>query len=298
MADLTHRSSGALPGTLRIRPIASGEGWQVRDFQCTLGPRDRVTEEEHSHCSISVVLAGMFSYESVRGRVLLTPGSLLLGNPGACFRCHHDHGAGDRCLSFQFDASLMEALAARSASSLRTVFRHSRVPPIAATVPLWSPLQRLAQRSECCALESLAVEQLEVRIAATALAIEAGIEPRRVRARDEARIARVVRLMESQPSAAYTLASLAQCAALSRFHFLRCFRSVTGVTPYRYLLNRRLSLAAQRLREDSASVLQIATQAGFADLSEFTRRFRAHFGLPPGAWRAQVLHGGKARMLA
>ena len=298
MADATHRSTGALPGTLSVRPIAAGDGWQVRDVHCTLGPQDRVTEEEHSQFSISVVLAGLFSYESSRGRVLLTPGSLLLGNAGTCFRCHHDHGTGDRCVSFQFDATFMEALAARSAASLPTMFRHSRVPPIAATLPLWSPLQRLAQAPDCATVDSLAVEQLALEVAATVLAIEPGIEPRQVRARDEARIARVVRLMESQPSAMHTLASLAQRAALSRYHFLRCFRSVMGVTPYRYLLNRRLSLAARRLREDSASVLQIATDAGFADLSEFTRRFRAHFGLPPGVWRAQVLHGGKARMLA
>jgi len=287
-----------LPGTLSVRPIAAGDGWQVRDVHCTLGPHDCVTEEEHSQCSISVVLAGLFSYESSRGRVLLTPGSLLLGNAGTCFRCHHDHGAGDRCVSFQFDATFMEALTERSAESLRMTFRHSRVPPIAATLPMWSPLQQLSQAPECATIDTLAVEQLALEIAATVLAIEPGIQPRRVRARDEARIARVVRLMESQPSAMHTLASLAQRAALSRYHFLRSFRSVTGVTPYRYLLNRRLSLAAQRLREDSASVLQIATDTGFADLSEFTRRFRAHFGHPPGVWRAQVLHGGKARMLA
>jgi AraC-like DNA-binding protein len=32
-------------------------------------------------------------------------------------------------------------------------------------------------------------------------------------------------------------------------------------------------------------VLQIALETGFGDLSEFTRRFRAKFGRPPGAYR-------------
>ena len=287
-----------LPGRLTIRPIAAGEGWQVRDLCCTLGPQDRVAEEIHSRFSISVVLAGMFSYDSGRDRWLLTPGSLLLGNAGACFRCHHDHGAGDRCLSFQFDAALMESLAPRSRATQGAVFRRNRIPPIAATLPLWQPLQRLAQRADGIASERLAIEQLAFDVAAQVLAIDAGTEHGRVRARDEARVARVIRVMESDPAAEHTLASLARQAALSRHHFLRSFRSVTGVTPYRYLLNRRMALAAQRLREDSASVLQIAMETGFADLSEFTRRFKANFGQPPAAWRARILRGGGVRMLA
>src|SRR5215469_2963034 len=32
------------------------------------------------------------------GRATLVPGALMLGNPGACFECGHDHGVGDRCL--------------------------------------------------------------------------------------------------------------------------------------------------------------------------------------------------------
>jgi len=298
MADVAHASRGTGPGRLTVRPLASGEGWRLRDVHCTLGPRDRVEDEQHQQYSISIVLTGLFSHESGCGRVLLTPGSLLLGNAGAGFRCHHDHGVGDRCLSFQFDDELLETLVEGRATAPRALFRHSRVPPIAATLPLWSPLQQLARSSGRSPWRTLAVEALALELAATALSVDPGIEPRRIPARDEARVARVVRELETEPAAAHSLATLAQRAAMSRYHFLRCFRRVTGVTPYHYLLNRRLALAAQRLREDSASVLQIATDAGFADLSEFTRRFRAHFGRPPGAWRAQFLHGGQARLLA
>ena len=298
MADVAHASCGTGPGRLAVRPLAAGDGWRALDVHCTLGPHDRVEDEQHQQHSISIVLAGLFSYESGRGRVLLTPGSLLLGNAGAGFRCHHDHGVGDRCLSFQFDAALLDTLTEGGAAAPRALFRHSRVPPIAATLPLWSSLQQLARRSGRSAFCSLVVESLALELVANVLAIDPGIEPRRIAVRDEARVARVVRALEAEPAATHSLATLAQHAAMSRYHFLRCFRRVTGVTPYRYLLNRRLALAAQRLREDSASVLQIATDAGFADLSEFTRRFRGHFGRPPGAWRAQFLHGGKARMLA
>ncbi|MEQ8250237.1 MAG: AraC family transcriptional regulator [Oceanibaculum nanhaiense] len=72
---------------------------------------------------------------------------------------------------------------------------------------------------------------------------------------------------------------------LSRYHFLRRFSTVLGVTPYQYLLNRRLRAAARALREDRMSVLDAALSAGFGDLSEFTRRFRRTFGQTPASWR-------------
>ena len=40
------------------------------------------------------------------------PGALMLGNPGACFECGHEHGVGDRCLSFHFDPGFFEEIVA------------------------------------------------------------------------------------------------------------------------------------------------------------------------------------------
>jgi len=47
----------------------------------------------------------------------------------------------------------------------------------------------------------------------------------------------------------------------------------------------RLEAAARRLREERSTVLAIALDVGFGDLSEFTRRFRAKFGKPPAQYR-------------
>ena len=42
----------------------------------------------------------------------MTPGSLLLGNPGQSFECLHAHGAGDRCIAFRFSPRLVRLRAA------------------------------------------------------------------------------------------------------------------------------------------------------------------------------------------
>jgi hypothetical protein len=47
-------------------------------------------------------MSGTFQYRASAHDHLMTPGSLLLGNPGECFECPHAHGAGDRCVAFRF----------------------------------------------------------------------------------------------------------------------------------------------------------------------------------------------------
>jgi AraC family transcriptional regulator len=105
-------------------------------------------------------------------------------------------------------------------------------------------------------------------------------------ARDERRIADVVRYMDEQANEPHTLGGLAGMVALSRFHFLRLFRQTIGVSPYQYLLTLRTRRAAIRLIESSEAVSAIAFEAGFADLSTFNRRFRRLFGMSPLAYRS------------
>ncbi|HKM99404.1 MAG TPA: AraC family transcriptional regulator, partial [Candidatus Binataceae bacterium] len=104
--------------------------------------------------------------------------------------------------------------------------------------------------------------------------------------RDRARIARVLRQMESSFAQPHTLASLARIAGLSRYHFLRTFKCVTGITPHQWLLRARLRDAAQRLARRADAVTEIALDTGFEDLSNFIRSFRAEFGVSPRRYRA------------
>jgi AraC-like DNA-binding protein len=91
--------------------------------------------------------------------------------------------------------------------------------------------------------------------------------------------------LEEQLERQHTLAELARQAGLSRYHFLRTFKSVTGVTPHQWLIRARLQRAAHQLKGAAASVTQIALDAGFHDLSNFIRTFRREFGLSPSRYR-------------
>jgi AraC-like DNA-binding protein len=61
-----------------------------------------------------------------------------------------------------------------------------------------------------------------------------------------------------------------------------------GVAPHRWLINRRVELAKDLLRDRETSLSEIALRCGFADQSHFTRVFTRWAGVSPGAWRRDM----------
>jgi AraC family transcriptional regulator len=78
---------------------------------------------------------------------------------------------------------------------------------------------------------------------------------------------------------------MAAAAGMSKYHFLRVFRQLTGVTPHQYLISARLRRAALALASSRRHVLEIALDSGFGDLSTFNKTFRAVFSLTPTQYR-------------
>ena len=81
-----------------------------------------------------------------------------------------------------------------------------------------------------------------------------------------------------------SLDDMAEIVGMSRFHFLRLFRAETGFSPYAYLIQRRVEIAKELIR-DGHSLAQAALEAGFADQSHMTRRFKVTYGVTPGQYR-------------
>jgi len=82
------------------------------------------------------------------------------------------------------------------------------------------------------------------------------------------------------------IADLAALAGMSRFHFARSFRATVGITPHRYVLERRLERARVLLQTTSLAVRDVAATTGFADQSHLTRLVKQRFGVTPVALRA------------
>ena len=255
--------------------LEQGEGWRVADVICGSGPDDHPFEERHSAVSIAVVIAGTFQYRTGRHAELMAPGALLLGNPGQSFECGHEHGTGDRCVSFRYAPELFERI-----TGSRARFRVQRLPPSRALAPLVA--------RTCAALAhplGVSWEELATDLAATAIAHEAGCDAQRVPPNAAARVTRAIRRIERHPDAPLSLQHLASDAALSPYHFLRTFTRLAGATPHQFAMRVRLRNAAVQLTTSGARVIDVALDSGFGDVSNFNRAFRAEFGVSPRAYR-------------
>jgi AraC family transcriptional regulator len=82
-----------------------------------------------------------------------------------------------------------------------------------------------------------------------------------------------------------SLADLAATAGLSSFHFLRSFKGSLGLTPARYVMDRRMERARYLLKIGSLTVSEVGIGVGFEDVSHFSRAFRRSVGVAPSAFR-------------
>ncbi len=99
-----------------------------------------------------------------------------------------------------------------------------------------------------------------------------------------AAVASACRLIERAESAP-SLDALAEAAGLSRFHFHRVFKNLTGVTPKAYAAAHR----AQRMREalpKSATVTEAIYGAGFNSSGRFYETSSQRLGMTPSDFRA------------
>lgn len=100
----------------------------------------------------------------------------------------------------------------------------------------------------------------------------------------DARLAAALQQMHAQPARRWTMAQLAQKAALSRSAFFERFTRVIGLAPMEYLLAWRMALAKDLLRRREFGLDEIAGRVGYRSASTFSTAFSRQVGQPPGRY--------------
>jgi AraC-like DNA-binding protein len=103
----------------------------------------------------------------------------------------------------------------------------------------------------------------------------------------DSEVGKTLALMHRNPSRAWTVASLAKEAGVSRSVLAERFRHYLNETPMAYLTQWRLQLGAQMLASTNDSVIQIASEVGYESEAAFNRAFKREFTVPPARFRSQ-----------
>lgn len=100
-----------------------------------------------------------------------------------------------------------------------------------------------------------------------------------------ARMQKFLQYIEQHFGEDVSLDVLAASANVSKSECLRCFKSTMQSTPYKYLIEYRLSKAAELLKNTDESISNIAECVGFHQISHFGKCFKEKTGLAPRDYR-------------
>lgn len=103
--------------------------------------------------------------------------------------------------------------------------------------------------------------------------------------RDDPRLVRAVRIMETHIDAPLSIAAIARRVSMSARGLEQLFARQMGETPGAYFLALRLGAARRLVNDTPLSVTDIASRTGFSSQPAFSRAFRRQFGLSPSQSR-------------
>lgn len=103
--------------------------------------------------------------------------------------------------------------------------------------------------------------------------------------RDGQRMKTMLQYIQAHYGEELTLTKIARSAAVSENECLRCFRSMIGSSPIRYVKQVRIQRAAELLAATDRKISDIGASCGFQEMSYFAKTFRELKGCTPKEYR-------------
>lgn len=229
---------------------------------------------------------GSWTLRSRQGGGTASAAIMVAGSGGAEYECGHPFGVNDRnlCLIFPQGVAAPGAalvpVAGRIAALRRDLRRHLAVRRDAGNTG--GAIARGVPADELHAADEL--DAIGWSLMAAAGSPDAPAAPG---ARDR-QLARQLRELIDRAYSDPQLDAVAAGAAmgLGRTRMIHVFRAVTGTTPHRYLVERRVAHAAELLATCEAPATDVCFASGFGSVARFQTAFKRAWGMPPSRYRA------------
>ena len=102
------------------------------------------------------------------------------------------------------------------------------------------------------------------------------------------KLKKVVEYIERHLSTDLSLKEIAQQIDLSQSHFSRLFKQSVGLSPWQYVIQRRVETAKQLLKNEDLTIDRVSDRLGFLSHSQFTIFFRKYTDVSPKQYRQQI----------
>ena len=104
-------------------------------------------------------------------------------------------------------------------------------------------------------------------------------------------IGRALAMIHTDPARAWTVAALADELAMSRSAFAARFTELVGEPAMQYVTRWRMRMAVNALRDEQATVAELANRLGYRSEAAFARAFKRVTGAAPGSVKREALPG-------
>jgi len=99
---------------------------------------------------------------------------------------------------------------------------------------------------------------------------------------------RVIEHINEHLQGELSLVELSRIAKLTPHHFATAFKASTGISPHRYVIERRIGRARDLLLQKEKTISEIAIAVGFSSQSHLTTNFRRTMGVTPKRFRQSL----------
>lgn len=249
---------------------------------------EKIYRGMHSHRAVEIVevKSGTLNCQCGNELLRLHPGQIILINSNTGHRLFSEDA---ELVYLQLDASLLEEKPEENAVSMLHAFiSHTRANPYLVfrdSDELAKILEKIKARYPDDAMESRWYLKAYLYELVAFMYAKGFLAPVTISGEQIKKIHRVVCFVYENFNQPITLDDICASVQYNKYTVCHTFKAVTGATVFDYLNFIRVHHAAERLRQKSSSILEVATACGFSSATYFNRVFKSFFGCSPSVYR-------------
>lgn len=244
----------------------------------------QVCYDKHTHetYSIGAITGGRSRYVNGARTWTVQRGAVVAMNPGEVHACNPLADAAWSYRMLYVDAAWLAGLQQPDGDRGDRELRELPM-AISHEPALYAGLNRLCETLVDPTAELLHKQTRTLEFFADLLRRQPG---RRIVDGDEGdpRLQRAIDYIAAHYRDAVRIEDLCAASGLSPSYLIRAFRARYGMTPHRYLIDRRVRAGRDLLRRGD-SIAEVAVATGFADQAHFQREFKRRVAATPGQYR-------------